>query len=374
MSEIERTVEHPLSSSEEAWDLFAYSARMPPVSILQFLELGRQSGQVVVEAPGAPMGYCTLVEGKILEASLGHLRGPDALLAMLEAREGSIAFRALEVHTDDVAALRAVSPLIMESVRLEDEFERVAPDFPGDHVRLELRDRNEVPVDPLHCGIDTVMIALLARPGSTVRQLEQMLALAPSKVRLAVAWLGSTNRLLARQTTGFSSASLAAIRPTEDWYVRLLQVRPGGLRIVFGFGPRLRDHQLISAVRGLAKGIGAAPAWISIAPDGSAVARVRPRAGGLLSLACLPTATQHTATFASFVRSADLVLVCADAPADVVGEWKHHVAIHVPMLRLDCEALTTSLVRALKQHAAALWAMRTEEEQWGTPESGGRPS
>jgi hypothetical protein len=140
---------------------------------------------------------------------------------------------------------------------------------------------------------------------------------------------------------------------------------------LFGFSPALRDHQLIAAVRELANGLGAAPAWISIAPDGSAVARVRPRAGGLLSLACLPTAALHTETFATFARSANLVLVCADVPAELVSEWKRRLTVNVPMVRLDCDALPGSLTRALKQHASALWARRAEEEQWAAPDGEG---
>jgi hypothetical protein len=336
----------------EGWDLSGDLTRMPLISVLQFLELSRHTGVLLLSAPDGRVSQCVLKDGAIVDASHRHLRGREALLGLLEWKAGRFAFGAREVPAT-LTQRTAISPLIMETVRLEDELERAMPAFPGENVPLALRNPHEVPMDPLDCGADSVMAAIAARPGVTVVDLERTLALAPSRVRLSVAWLSLTGRLRSRGSMG-RLASMPKVPGPDDWYQRLLLQFPGGLRVVLATAPEQAMHDIIASITQLAKVLDSGPAWMSLAADGAAMARVRPRLGGLLSLACLPMMRAHAEAFKTFAATANLVLLCDPGSPELYGAWQSLVPPHIGVHPVHCDAAGSSLVDALRESAPSL--------------------
>jgi hypothetical protein len=334
------------AGGEETWDLSGDLSRMPLISVLQFLDLGRQSGLIVVHCGQGRVHSCTLFEGAVIEASSRHLRGVEALIAMLELKSGRFVFGARVIDSPPATRI-GVSHVIMESARLEDELERLLPFLPDEKTPIALRDPFEIPQDPLACGADTIMATVAGRPKITLLDLEQTVPFAPSKVRLALAWLSSSGRLRSK----ISSSSLVAFKlvtDPNDWYGKLLNRFPGGLRVLVGTNPHHGEHEVIASITNLAKALESGPAWMSLSPTGAAVARVRPRAGGLLSLACLPMAAAHEESFRNFSTTAGLVLLCSKAPADLLRAWRTAIPARVPRAPLKCEQPSDCLARALQ--------------------------
>jgi hypothetical protein len=329
------------------WDLTGDLSRMPIIAVLQFLELSRQTGVLVIQAEGGMTHQFQLCEGAVVGALSRHLRGRDAAMAILGLKSGRFAFGAREIPAD--LARMNVTPLIMESVRLEDELERLSAFLPDEQAPLVLRSPHEIPIDPLECGADTVMATIAARPRVTMAQLEQIATIAPAKMRLAVAWLSSTGRLRSSQ-----SVSIHAARASNHWYSKMQVFYPGGLRVLLAVHPERAARDLIAAITALAKELDSGPAWMSVALDGGAIARVRPRAGGLLSLACLPGTPAHDASFRTFANTAGLVLLDSDVQAELLGAWEAAVPSRVARRTLRFSKGAGYLVEAMRGFAEKL--------------------
>lgn len=338
------------TAHDDAWALTGDIGRMSLASVLQFLELGRHTGTLVCGEPDERPGECLLNEGVIVAARHHHLVGSDAVIATLSRQKGRFAFSVAPFDVPEGPVMRA-SPLIMEAVRLEDEFERFSSGYPGDDFEMRLRDPHEFPTDPIGCGADVVMATLAARNGTSVRQLLELVSLAPIKIRLAAAWLGYTDRLRARGGSRQNLPSMAEARLV--WFNHLLFRFSGALRVVLAVDGSNGAHEVISSIKSLAKSLDSGPAWMSFGPDGTAMARVRPRTGGLLSIACVPMTDDRESSFKDLAGTADLVLLCADAPNDRIKRWEA-AAGSVAVLRFAAALQTSCLLDALERFASIL--------------------
>lgn len=330
-----------------AWDLEGDLDRLGLLSVLQFLESTRVDGAVLVTEPNGAISQFTLAAGMVTSAVFRSLRGREALLAILGIKSGRFGFQrgASSTRRDNLA----VAPAIMDAVRLEDELERMAKSLPGPEVALALRNPHEVPIDPLECGMDTVMAAIAARPGVCLHELRSLVPLAPVKLRVSVACLAHNGRL-------HSEATMTELAPVpwidpDDWYARLLLRHPGGLRLLMGTSPHDGPHDIIAAITALARALDAGPAWLSVAADGSSIARVRPRAGGLLSIASVPMHDTNTELFRRFAGTATLVLLCVDAPKELAAQWREASPSQVPLAKLRCSPKGGCVFQALREFA-----------------------
>ncbi|MEI7893721.1 MAG: DUF4388 domain-containing protein [Myxococcales bacterium] len=347
--------ENETPPTQTSWDLTGDLTKMPLIAVLQFLEMGRQSGMLLVTSPDGASHQSVLREGGVVEAVSRHLRGAEALLAMLDLKTGKFAFSVREPSSAQEPSL-ALSPLIMEVVRLEDELERLLCALPGDSVPLALRNPHEVPVDPLECGADTVMAMIAARPGITLVELQATAPLARPKVRLAAAWLSFTDRMRSQQSmTGLPR--IAPMAGCPPWYSRLLLLYPGGPRVLVGLSRLHAAHDAITSIRELAKGLDSGPAWMSIAPDDSAMARVRPNAGGLVSIACIPLDDAHHEAFKGLCATAALVFICQEESAEAFQLWRDIVPPRARVSRLICNP-GPRLLESLRQFAEGTEAQR----------------
>lgn len=337
-----------VAGGDDAWALMGDIAQMPLASVLQFLEMGRHTGTLVCWTAEDRPAEIRLQEGAVASAQHQHLIGPEAVLAMLERRSGHFGFSVAPFDPSPSPRFSA-SPLIMEAVRLEDELERFSAGYPGESTMLHLRDPHEIPTDPVGCGADVVMATLSARNGATVRQLLDSLRLAPIKIRVTAAWLGSTGRLRACPMTRVKTPPpfSAELR----WFYELLRTFSGGLRVVVAVDPTSPGHDIITSIKHLAKSLDSGPAWISFGPDGTSMARVRPRGGGLLSIACVPMSESRESSFASLAATADLVL-CESATEEQVTRWQL-VASGTPLLAVP-HGSGAELLDALRQFAASI--------------------
>ncbi len=336
---------------------------MSLISVAQFFEMGRQSGVFLVTEPEGRAHSAVLLEGTIVEASSRHLRGREAALALLSLKDGRFAFGNREVHAPGVERL-GISPTLMDVVRLEDELERLAASRPDEAMRLVLRNPHEVPTDPLECGADTVMAAIAARPRTTIAKLLELVPLAPIKVRLATAWLSTTGRLRTKTASGAHPA-VPAPKGQGDWYGRLLEAYPMGLRVVLAVQSDQGAHSVIGSITDLAKELDSGPAWMSVSPNGSAVARVRPRAGALLSIVCLPMRSEHEESFRRFVGTADVVLLCAHGERGLTDAWRAMTPARIRKLEVGDEPSGSCLAAALRRFAESL-------DPFAPPVHGGR--
>lgn len=343
------------------WDLSGDIAKMALLSILQFLEMGKATGILRTESPDAPPGLCELREGRISSCALGHLHGREAVLAMLGQKTGLFAFASRDLSANHERAI-AVGPMIMEAVRLEDELERVQGAHPGPDAALVLRDPHEIPLDPLECGGATVMATIAARPGTSAPTLERQLPLSPLQIALSVAWLASSGRLLSNQAV----SCIRRLQPeTDDCRAKLLARYPRGLRVVYGLPPAHDSHELIASITEIARTFDAGPAWMSLAPDGAAMARVRPRAGGLLSIACIAATRSRSELFRSLAATADLLFVTDRAEEGVLESWRGLAPKHAPFSLLACNRANSCLLEGLRQHALSLEAGDDQVCPWG---------
>jgi len=331
--------------TEDTCALAGNIARMSLASVLQLLELGRHSGVLVCSETDARTSECTFQEGRIVGARYQHLSGPEAVVAMLGLASGWFAFSTIETEVADMQLMSA-SPLIMEAVRLEDEYERFSAGYPGDDFTMRLQDPHEFPTDPMGCGADLVTAVLAAREGATVRELMGNMALAPIKVRLAAAWLGFTGRLRA---SGGSRQGMPAFTVARlAWFQQLMLRFSGGLRVVVALDPRVGTHEVIENIKTLAKELDSGPAWMSVGPDGTSMARVRPRSGGLLSIACVPRSAEHMPWFERLASTSDLVLVCGDQDGEDTEPWRN-AASSASVMRVPASMSKTCLIDALAQ-------------------------
>jgi hypothetical protein len=336
-------------------DLAGRLETIPFTELLQFLDQTRRRGLITLLSSSGEQAHCALVEGGLVQARLGHLRDREAVIGMLGWRKGRFEFTedtAIPSHDVPVPVL----PLVMEVARLEDELERLVGSGPDDLAKLVLRSPADTPDDPLDTGVHVVFAALASRPSVVVADLIQGLALAPIKVRLAVAWLGAAGHL--RTRTSMGAAALRPAVPVADWYGELLASYPTGLRVLIASSPALSSQELAAMVARLTEALHAQPSHLSVASDGPSMVRIRPPAGGLLSLTFLPMKAKHRVLFETFARTADFVLITEACAAAELSGWEADSPLHIPRGMLPGVGTPTTILDALVAFAKTRSARR----------------
>lgn len=301
----------------DAADLGGRLEVFPALEVLQILFASGKSGAVVFQVPGLDGGRCEMTPKGIVDASWGSLRGREAALAAITCRSGTFRFDASPVAARSEPPVD-VTKLLMDAARLEDELERIATHLPQPFVPLFPAPGRTLPTtDPWECGVREVFALLRLEPGLTLAELEARLPLAPLKVRLSVAWLVSTAHLPMTETPIPASSGAA------PFWKRVLAGHPGGLRVVVATNPNEGSAAIEAAFAHLAAALGVAPPPFALTADGPTVVRLRPGAGGLLSLTFVPLLRKHRALFESLVSSVDIVLLFSAGPTSygAAAEW-----------------------------------------------------
>lgn len=300
----------------------------PALEVLQILFASGKSGLATFDVPGLAGGRCAVTPKGLVEASWGPLEGREAALAAITCRSGVFRFDAGPVATASEPPVD-VTKLLMDAARLEDELERIAGHLPQPFVPLFPAPGRTLPTtDPFECGVREVFALLRLEPGLTLAELEARLPLAPLKVRLSVAWLVSTAHL------PMTEAPTAAPSGTLPFWRRVLAAHAGGLRVLVATNPNEGAAALEAALAHLAAALGVAPPPLTLTADGPTVVRLRPGAGGLLSITVLPLLRKHRQIFETLAASVDLVLLFSAGPTSygAAAEWGAAVPSEVQSL------------------------------------------
>ena len=282
--------------------------------VFEMLSSGRKSGQLTV-ATTFGEGRCVLNRGALLSASVFRLSDVEAVIELLSTRTGVFSFVA-SPPSDATGGLDLTS-LLMETVRLEDEFERNSAYYPDEATRLGLSSRGiRIVTDDLSCGAPHVLEVIANKPKMTIPQLLAAIPLASLKIRLAVAWLSSAGIL-----GEYNTQAIALQGILDSWHQKLLFLGGGGSRILLATRPEDGPDEIFRMISTVAEDTKAQMPELSLPHDGPGVVRLRPPTGGLLSITILPVHKRHRGTFQSLAASAQLVALGGVARTDEGAAW-----------------------------------------------------
>ena len=286
------------------------------IDLLQLVELGGQDVRLEVVDPNQTIGTIRLHGGMLLEVVYGNLSGSEALLALLQHREGEFSlYRSERVGSlTGEEIFERIGPLLLESLRLEDELARFTEHRLPPEQPLSLKgfvDYAENPVGPLFGDIVT---AIQDRPGITQEHLQRTMNVAPQRIQLAVAWLNSRDYLeLAIKTR--PSAQFGIV--SDNWLSRLVRWKQGKLRLLVACPSGVSTRAMEQEVKKLQKALSAAPYSFDPTIAGPSFVRLRPALGGVVSITFLPMSHKHRFLFQTLVQGVDLALVPDDlGPAE----------------------------------------------------------
>lgn len=295
-------IERPTGAAFSRGDLAGRIEVFSLFEIFEMLSSSRKSGVLKVAVPIGE-GQCVINRGSLVSASISRLADAEAVVEILSARTGAFSFAAAP-PSQEIGEMDLTS-LMMETARLEDEFERNAAYMPEPETRLAASSRSMSGIaDDLSCGIPEVLEVIVNKPKITTAQLLAAVPRASLKVRLAVAWLSSAGWLGEYHTTGIN---LKAI--TDTWHQKLLFLGGGGSRVLFVTDPADGPTEIFRLVSALAADIGLPAPDMALPHDGPGVVRLRPSSGGLLSITILPAHKRHRRTFQMLAASAQLVVM-----------------------------------------------------------------
>lgn len=286
-----------------------------PFELLQFLYVSRKVGRATLSDLSGNTASCTMVHGGIMDPVCANLQDGEAALAMMGWKSGWLTFESLTSAPSCPAPIN-IPVLLMEAARLEDELCRYAPDLPACDTPLMLQ--SGAAEDPLGCGVSTVTAVLEEHPGLTLNDLETLVALAPVKAKLAVAWLNSQGYLLQPRESAANEKRQRKVLD-DNWYLELLRKKNRGLRALMACSPN--NATIPEAVASLAHELGTESTGFVMIPDGPSFVRLRPPIGGMVSITFLPLRKRHRYLFQTFASSADIVLISEDAPKNEVLGW-----------------------------------------------------
>jgi len=282
--------------------------------VFEMLSSGRKSGQLTIVTPHGE-GQCVLNRGSLLSASVFRLSDSEAVIELLSTRSGSFAFTS--APPTEVRAGLDLTSLLMETVRLEDEFERNASYYPDEATRLGLSSRGiRVVTDDLSCGAPHVLEVIANKPKMTIPQLMAAIPLASLKIRLAVAWLSSAGILGEYNTQAITLQGIL-----DSWHQKLLFLGGGGSRILLATHPEDGPDEIFKMISMVAIDTKAPMPELTLPHDGPGVVRLRPPTGGLLSITILPVHKRHRGTFQSLAASAQLVAMGSVSQTEEGAAW-----------------------------------------------------
>ena len=311
--------------------------------VFEMLSSGRKSGTLKVITPHAE-GRCAINRGGLVAASIMRLSDGEAVIEMLSTKNGVFSFTSAAA-TEAKGALDLTS-LLMETVRLEDEFERNAAHFPDEGTRLGLSSRGvRVVTDDLSCGAPHVLEVIANKPKITTPQLMAAIPLASIKIRLAVAWLTSAGIL-----GEYNTQAIVLQGFLDSWHQKLLFLGGGGSRILLVTHPEDGPHEIFKMVQTVAADTKAPMPEITLPHDGPGVVRLRPPTGGLISITILPVHKRHRGTFQTLAASAQLVAMGAVARTEEGTAWLGLIPETTGFVSWELEG-EDSLRDALRDHA-----------------------
>jgi hypothetical protein len=304
----------PTSGSISKSDLSGRIEVFSLYEVFEMLSSGRKTGQLKVTAP-AGEGRCILNRGSLLSAGIFRLSDTEAVIEMLSTRTGAFSF-VTGPPTDAKGGLDLTS-LLMETVRLEDEFERNSSHYPDESTRLGLSSRGVRTItDDLSCGAPHVLEVIANKPKITIPQLLAAVPLASIKIRLAVAWLSSSGILGEYNTQAITLQGIM-----DSWHQKLLFLGGGGSRILLAAHPEDGPHEMFKMVSTVALDTRSPMPEMTLPHDGPGVVRLRPPTGGLISITILPVHKRHRGTFQALAASAQLVAMGGVARTEEGAAW-----------------------------------------------------
>lgn len=339
------TIARAATSGTARFDLSGRIEIFSLYEVFEMLASARKSGVLKVMTPVGE-GRATLNRGKMLRATMFRLNDAEAVIEMLSTRSGYFSF-ASAPPTEEKGDLD-LTKLLMETVRLEDEFERNAAYFPDEGTRLGLSSRGvRVVSDDLGCGAPQVLEVIANKPKMTTPQLMAALPLASAKIRLAVAWLSSSGIL-----GEYNTQAIVLHGILDSWYQKLMFMGGGGSRILFATSAEHGPEEIFAIVSEIAQDTGAPMPEITLPHDGPGVVRLRPPTGGLLSITFLPVQTRHRGIFQSLAASAQLVAM-GGATRSVEGStWLALIPETTSLVVWEAaQESPTALRDALRDHA-----------------------
>ncbi|MCB1035998.1 MAG: response regulator, partial [Acidobacteria bacterium] len=159
--------------------------------LIQSLDQGAKTGALKIRC-GERYGRVELVSGRLAKASLDHLAGRQAVLALVELSSGSFSFQPSSktaVEGADWPDPTKVQPLLLEAAWLRDSLEPLADNIlPEDQPLQASRPLPEIPEELEGLPFEPVLRALEERPQALSEILEG-LPEAPNRVRLSLAWM-----------------------------------------------------------------------------------------------------------------------------------------------------------------------------------------
>ena len=325
-----------LSGKIEAFSLY---------EIFGVLSGGRKSGKLKVVTPYAE-GHCIVNRGALISASILRLSDGEAVIEMLSSHTGAFSFTATP-HTEATGGLDLTS-LLMETVRLEDEFERNSSYYPDEATRLGLSSRGvRVVTDDLSCGAPHVLEVIANKPKMTTPQLLAAIPLASIKIRLAVAWLSSSGIL-----GEYNTQAIALQGIMDSWHQKLLFLGGGASRILLVTHPDDGQPEVLDLISTVAADTRATMPDVTLPNDAPGVVRLRPPTGGLLSITVLPVHKRHRGTFQTLAASAQLVAMGGVARTEEGTSWLSLIPETTGLVSWDHEAERPESLRdALKEYA-----------------------
>ena len=330
------TARYDLSGQIEVFSLY---------EVMELLSSARKSGVLRVVTPLAE-GKCVINRGSLISASIMRLSDGEAVIEMLSNHSG-IFFFTSSPSTDTKGELDLTS-LLMETVRLEDEFERNASHFPDEATRLGLSSRGiRVVTDDLSCGAPHVLEVIANKPKMTTPQLMAAIPLASIKIRLAVAWLSSSGIL-----GEYNTQAIALQGIMDSWHQKLLFLGGGGSRILLATHPEDGPEEIFKMISTVAGDTKAPMPEITLPHDGPGVVRLRPPTGGLLSITILPVHKRHRGTFLTLAASAQLVAMGGVARTEEGTAWLGLIPETTGLVAWEQEAEGPDALRdALREYA-----------------------
>jgi hypothetical protein len=299
--------------------------------LLQALVSLGKSGTLMLEEGRGPLASVTFDRGRLRAARCRHLSGEEALLGCLFWNQGSFYFQddlgvaPTPAAGDLLPAPFDLSRFLIRALFLADELERRRALVPAADASLALTG-GSAPDDPFPCGVEQVLGAVEQRPGVSRAGLESDLALAPVKVRLALALLLEVGAIEERSLPGRESASLPA---APHWW-STLGGGGGTVRILItGDEQQFSAASFYTLAESLAAQLGAAEPWTSFLPHGPSFIRLRPATGGLLSLSLMPSdGRDGSLDCLAFAAAHDLVVAVGTLPPECLqklSELQHHL-------------------------------------------------
>ncbi len=167
-------------------------ASHPSWELVQYVQQAGKSGELVIHGSRGS-GKLTVASGRVTAARFKEVRGRDALLAILDTKEGHFRLTTEDVAGDPPPSGEgfAIQEVLMEAAWIEDQLSKRRAHLPATGVPLRPTRQKPPPVDEelASLPIDKVFGYLVENPGARIYDLIHRLAEAPSKIRLAVALL-----------------------------------------------------------------------------------------------------------------------------------------------------------------------------------------